>query len=67
MSVYYISSCHDCQERVMWIKVERWKAEEWHEYFHKGHNTEFGDDFQDEFYDRVWTYENLGIKEGEEG
>lgn len=64
MAVYYISACHDCKEKVMWLKTSKEQAEKWHENFHKNHNKELGHDLDDDFYDSVSTYKNLGIKDG---
>lgn len=62
MGVYYISACHDCKERVMWLKCPKETAENWHEEFHKGHEAELGIDEDDEFYDRIWEYKDLGVQ-----
>lgn len=62
MSLYYISACHDCKEWVMWAKATEKTCKEWHDEFHAGHDKEFGHDYDDEFYDKVWKYKDLGIQ-----
>lgn len=67
MVVYYISACLKCVERVMWSKVTENQARKWHENFHKGHETVFGNDEDDDFYDSIFEYKDLGIQDGEGG
>lgn len=64
MATYYISACHDCKERVMWTKVTEEQGLKWHKGFHKGHRTVFGNDLDDDFYDAIWKYKDLGIQDG---
>ena len=59
-----MSACHECKEKVMWSKVTEECALKWHENFHKGHNTVFGHDLDDDFYDSIWKYKDLGIQDG---
>ena len=65
MGVYYISACHDCKEHVMWDKCTREAAEEWHKMFHPGHNTQLSGDYDDDFYDTIRGYSDLGIRDGD--
>jgi hypothetical protein len=64
MAIYYLSACHDCKEKVIWSKVSQEQAEMWHINFHNDHNTVFGHDLDDEFYDSIWKYKDLGIQDG---
>lgn len=64
MSIYYLSACHDCKEQVMWSKVTKEQAKLWHGNFHKGHKTEFSSDHDDDFWDSIRGYKDLGIKDG---
>ena len=64
MGWYYMSVCHTCEEAVMWAKCHKEIAEEWHKKFHPTHNTQFGGDYDDEFYSVYFSYKDLGIKEG---
>ena len=64
MSIYYLSACKDCEEKVMWSKVTQEQAKKWHNNFHKGHSTIFGHDLDDNFYDSICKYKDLGIKNG---
>lgn len=65
MGVYYISACHDCNECVMWAKCTREAAEDWHKAFHPGHNTQLSSDYDDDFYDAIRRYRDLGIRDGD--
>lgn len=64
MAIYYLSACRECEERVMWTKVTKQQAEKWHSNFHRGHDTVFGHDLDDDFSDLIWEYEDLGIQDG---
>lgn len=69
MSVYFISACHKCKEHVMWSKCKRVTAEKWHKDYeeqHKEHKNQvqMSTDNDDEFYDRIYHYKDLGIKDG---
>jgi hypothetical protein len=64
MAIYYLSACHECKEKVMWSKVSEEQAKKWHETFHKEHKTAFGNDLDDDFYESIWKYDDLGIQDG---
>jgi len=67
MSTYYLSACHDCKERVMWNKCPEEQGEKWHDKYvetsHKGHNTQFDSDYNDDFYDQILNYTMLRISD----
>ena len=62
MAIYYISACHDCKEKIMWAKCTLETAKKLNSNFHKGHNTELSDDYDESFYDITFKYKHLGIK-----
>ena len=70
MGTYYISVCHNCKEQVMWDKCPKEQGEIWHEEytenFHKAHNTQFDSDYNDDFYDSIYDYSDLGVCDIEE-
>jgi hypothetical protein len=66
MGVYYMSACHDCKEQHTWDKTSQDWAYRWHsklfKKLHPEHNTEFSNDYDDDFYDKVWKYKEIKIK-----
>lgn len=72
MGNYYISTCHDCKETVMWSKC----PEEWAEinhiaafcHFHEGHDTQLFGCYDDESYNRAYSeeYHDFGICDPDE-
>lgn len=58
-----MSACHDCKEWHMWDKTSEDWAYRWHfklfKKRHQEHNTEFGNDYDDEFYDKIIHYNHI--------
>jgi hypothetical protein len=65
MGVYYHSACHDCKEQTMWPKTSEDWAYKWHfrvfKKLHPEHNTDFGNDYNDEFCDKMWKYKSVDL------
>lgn len=72
MGNYYISTCHDCKETVMWSKCPKGWAEIKHNiafcHFHEGHDTQLFGDYDDESYSRAHLeeYHYFGIMDTDE-
>ncbi|QUS12827.1 hypothetical protein KEM64_15085 [Bacillus velezensis] len=72
MGHYYISTCHDCKETVMWSKCPEGWAKINHNtafgHFHKGHDIQLFGDYDDESYSRAHSeeYHYFGIMDTDE-
>jgi hypothetical protein len=66
MAVYYMSACHDCKQLANWDKTSQEQAYRWHCLFkkaHENHETQFGNDYDDDFYTKIFRYKGQHFKD----